>query len=96
MGQVKQFSNRSGSPGICCHVVVFDETNIGFTITLWDAELIQLAQKWKTKYDGKTFKLMYRVFFHFPPSLTRRNNQKKYRISKSKGTFDIDIKCAIW
>ena len=35
-------------------------------------------------------------FFYFRPSLTRRNSQKSYRISKSKGTFDIYIKCAIW
>ena len=34
--------------------------------------------------------------FYPRPSLTRRNSQKKYRISKSKGTFDIYIKCAIW
>ena len=34
--------------------------------------------------------------FYFRPSLTRRNSLKNYRISKSKGTFDIYITCAIW
>ena len=39
----------------------------------------------------------YRLFFTPPlPSLTRRNSQKKYRISKSKDIFDIYLKCAIW